>query len=62
VLPFGPRQSKAAPLAEFLTGIDTPEGSRNSYAWSADGRHVLVNRPSSEPARRRVMLVLNHQW
>lgn len=49
---------RAAPLAVFPTGVDTPEGSRNSYAWALDGRRVLVNRAVAAADRRRVMLLL----
>jgi Tol biopolymer transport system component len=44
-------------IASFPTGIVTPEGSRNSYAWTVDGSKVLVNRPASPPDRRRVMMM-----
>jgi hypothetical protein len=43
--------------SSFDTGIHTPEGSRNNYAWTSDASRVLVNRPRFDPARQRVMIV-----
>ena len=41
----------------FETGVHTPEGSRNNYAWTWDGSRMLVNRPVYDPARQRVMIL-----
>lgn len=46
-----------ATIGSFPTGVNTPESSRNNYAWTADGSRVLVNRPITDPTRVRVMLV-----
>ncbi|MDP2391060.1 MAG: hypothetical protein Q8N52_12095, partial [Acidobacteriota bacterium] len=44
-------------VAAFPTGVITPESSRNNYVWTSDGSRVLVNRPITDPAKVRVMLL-----
>jgi hypothetical protein len=43
----------------FTVGVNTPEASRNNYAWMPDGSRVLVNRPVGDPNHVRVMVVMD---
>ena len=58
LLRAGRPSGRSESLGAFPTGVDTPEGSRNSYAWSADGERILVNRPVEPGNLRRVMMLL----
>jgi Tol biopolymer transport system component len=44
----------------FRPGVNTPEASRNNYAWAAGGGRLLVNKPLHEPASYRIKVRFDH--
>lgn len=48
-------------LTSFRPGVNTPEASRNNYAWATGGERLIVNRPLHDPAGLRVMVRFRQQ-
>lgn len=59
IVALGRGNSVVREPVSIAPGVNTPEASRNNYAWAPDGQRVLFNRPVRDSRDSRVMVLMN---